>query len=1007
MKYIKIGMVLCALLAFFPLITEAQDAMKIEISAKVRNAAGVPIEGAVIRSEKEDLQATSDAVGAFVLNVALNSVLSVSSEGYVTGFVVASPDMKEVTLISDDAAQLVQLAYRKTDKDDLLGGVSYVDVTDIMEKNYYTYALEGMEAYVGGFHGNLWGMNSYLVLVDGIPRDAGNVLPSEIQQVTFLKGVSAVALYGSRAAKGVVYITTKRGVTSQQRIDVRANLGLFVPKSYPKYLGSAEYMTFYNEARRNDGLTNLYSDETIYHYASGENPYRYPNVDYYSSDYLKDYYSRYDVTTEISGGNQRARYYTNFGFNRTGSLLNFGEAIGNSGSNRFNIRGNIDIDLNEYITCNVDATAIFYTGKGVNTDYWNAAATLRPYRFAPLIPVDMLEDSDEASQIYVNTSSHIIDGKYLLGGTQLDQTNPFAAIYAGGSNKYNSRQFQFNTGINADLRHLLDGLSFQSMLAVDYSTSYSLAYNNEYAVYQASWNNYAGVDLISSLTKYGKDAKSGAQNVSNSWYRQTMAFSGQFNYNKTFSERHHVQAMLIAAGYQQSESELYHRTSNANLGLQAGYNYDHKYYADFSGAVIHSAKLPEGNREVISPSVSLGWRISKESFMEGADAIDNLKLTASAGILNTDLDISSYYLYQGYYTYTDAAWYSWRDGGLVHTFDRRRGDNPDLTFPKRKEINFGVEASFFRKLITLNGSYFSSRITGNIVQPSILYPSYFSTGWPVYSDVPYVNYEEDKRSGFDFYLGLNKKIGQFDCSLGISGTYYDTKAVKRAENFEYAYQSRVGKPLDGLWGLQNEGFFMSDAEIAEAPTQSFGEVKPGDIRYKDQNNDGVIDPKDEVFLAKGGWYGAPFTTGVNLTLTWKNVTFFAMGIGRFGGHAMKNNSYYWVDGEDKYSVVVRDRWTEETKDFATYPRLTTNNSDNNFRSSDFWMYSTNRFDLAKVQLSYKLPENLLKKGFIHELGLYVSGSNLLTISPERDALELNVGQAPQNRFYNFGVKALF
>ncbi len=1001
MKYLNIGLVFCIICLLLPLTLGAQSTIKININSTVYGPDGEAISGAVIRNQEDSILAVTDAEGAFALQTTMDALLKIDAIGFETAYTSVTNNMPAIVL-AISVADMVQVAFKKVNKHDLQGGVSYVNISEIMPKNYTSYSLDGVEALVSGYNGNLWGMGGVLILVDGVPRDATNVLSTEIEQISFLKGVSAVALYGSRAAKGVIYITTKRGKAEEQRIDVRVNGGALVPKSYPKYLGSAEYMSLYNEARRNDGLNELYSEEDIYHYASGENPFRYPDVDYFSSDYLKDFYTRYDVTTEISGGNDRARYYTNFGFIHTNALLNFGEAVDNGGSNRFNVRGNIDIDLNDFITCYVDATAIFYTGKGVNANYWGSSSSLRPNSFSPLVPIGMIDETDEASQILVSNSSHIIDGQYLLGGNQLFQTNPFAEIYAGGNNKYNSRQFQFNTGVNADLGNLLDGLSFSSMLAVDYSSTYSLAYNNDFAVYEAVWNNFNGADQISYLNKYGNDSKSGTQDVSNSWYSQTMAFSGQFNYVKTVNKDHHISAILLANGYQQSYSEEYHRVNNANLGLQLAYNFREKYYADFSSAVIHSAKLPEGNRNALSPTVTLGWRILKDQ-----GAVDNLKVNASAGIIHTDLDISDYYLYQGYYTYTDAAWYSWRDGGLVHTFDRRRGNNDELKFPKREEINLGVEGSFWKGLLTLNASVFSAKINGNIVQPSVLYPSYFSTGWPVYSDIPYVNYNEDLRQGFDCYVSLNKRIGKIDWSLGVSGNYFNSKATTRAENYEYDYQNRAGKPLDALWGLENDGFFMDQDDIDNSPYQTFGEVQPGDIKYVDQNGDGEIDAQDEVYLGKAGWYGAPFSMGVNLTVKWKNLTFFALGTGRMGANAMKNNSYWWVDGEDKYSEVVRDRWTEETATTALYPRLTTNNSDNNFRSSDFWLYSTNRFDLAKIQVSYDLPKSIFNNSFIQELGFYVSGSNLLTIAPERKILELNVGQAPQTRFYNFGVKALF
>ena len=160
-------------------------------------------------------------------------------------------------------------------------------------------------------------------------------------------------------------------------------------------------------------------------------------------------------------------------------------------------------------------------------------------------------------------------------------------------------------------------------------------------------------------------------------------------------------------------------------------------------------------------------------------------------------------------------------------------------------------------------------------------------------------------------------------------------------------------------------------------------------------------------MGRGGWYGSPFTLGINFTAKWKNFTLFALGTGGFGGHAFKSSSYYWVYGDGKYSEVVRGRWTPETAATATYPRLTTLDGNNNFRNSTFWLYKTNRFDLAKVQLTYDFPKRLLQKTFLKEASVYVSGSNLLTISKERELMEMNVGSAPQTRFYNLGVKVTF
>lgn len=918
---------------------------------------------------------------------------------------------------TESADSLVQIAFRKVSQDKLLGGVSVIDFKELQEKNYNTYTLDNLQGYVGGWNGNsLWGMDGdnagYLVLVDGVPRSMDNVLPSEIDQITFLKGASAVVLYGSRAAKGVIYVTTKRGqISDKLQIDVRANTGFYTPKSYPKYLGSAEYMTLYNEARVNDGLAPLYSDTEIYNSAIGINPYRYPNVDYYSGDYLKKTYNRSDVTAEFSGGNQRARYYANIGYYRQSDIFKFGE-VENNYTSRLNIRGNVDLTINDFISAYANANATFYDARsGVSTeedgaDYWAEAAKMRPNRFSPLIPVSFIDPNYATGNDYMAANKNIFNGCF-LGGTQVDQRNIFADYYAGGYNKYTSRQFQFDTGIDFDLANLTKGLSFHFQFAVDYNTSYNTSYNNDYAVYAPTWSNYNSSDMITILDKYGNDTKDGVQNISGSTDNQTIAMSAHFDYNRTFNKKHNVSAMLVANGFQQTNSGVYHKTSNANLGLQLGYNYANKYFADFSGAVVHSAKLAEGHRNAFSPSLTLAWNIANEDFLKDSSVVDDLQIGLSGSILNQDIDIASYYMYMQALDHATGDYWGWYDGATERSVNSLRGANEDLTFVKRKELALNLRTSLWNKLVTADVNFFVNSTEGLLVQSSTLYPSYFTCYYPESSFVPYINYNNNKRTGIDFSVNFNKKVGEAEFSLGLNGTYYDTKATRRDETYADDYQYRVGKPIDGVWGLECEGFFATDEEAAAANQNFGGTLKAGDLKYKDQNSDGVIDDKDQIYLGKGGWYGSPLTLGLNFTAKWKGFTFFALATGGFGAIGMKSNSYWWVYGDGKYSEVVRNRWTPETAETATYPRLTTLSGDNNFQNSTFWMYKTDRIDIAKLQLTYDLPKNLLNKTFISDASVYVSGSNLFTISKEREYLEMNVGSAPQTRFYNLGVKLTF
>ena len=927
-------------------------------------------------------------------------------------FMMSAQNAENDTLSNDP---LVNVAYRQVAQSDILGSVAVLDYEKLTDKNYNTYSLDNMQAYVSGFNGNsFWGMDAdndqgYLVLVDGVPRDANNVLPTEIAQVTFLKSAQAVVLYGSRAAKGAILITTKRATNEGLSVSVRANTGVAVAKAFPEYLGAAEYMTLYNEALANDGNAPLYSQQEIYNHASGLNPYRYPDINYYSSEYINKAYNRTDVTAEISGGGQRAHFYSNVSYYNQGDFLKVGEAANNNTS-RFSVRGNVDVNITDYIKAHINANTTFYDSKSAKGSYWETAATMRPnypQHAAPLIPLDLIDPNATGAWELINASRNIIDGKYFLGGTQQNTTNVFADMYAAGRSKWTSRQFQFDTGIDFDLRNVLKGLTFKTNFAMDYATSYSTSYDNTYAVYTPVWSNYNGKDVIVGLTKEGTDEKSGNQNISGSTANMTILFNAMFDYNRTFAQKHNVSAMLVAAGFQQTLSGSYHRISNANLGIQAAYNYDKRYYVDFSGALVHSAKFAPGHRNAFSPSVTLGWKLSNESFLKDSEGVDDLTLSVSGSILNQDIDVADYYLYAPIWK-TDNYGYEWNDGNLSQYVTSTRGQNDLLTFVQRKELSANVRGSFYDKALTVDASVFVQSMEGYPITNATTWPSHLATGYPSQSFIPYLNYNANYRQGFDISINTYRQFGDFEFNLGANLTYYDTRASKRDEVYK-DHRQREGKAIDGIWGYKSAGLFQSQEEIDAWVPQNLGStVRPGDIRYVDVNNDGVVNSDDQVFLGKGGWYGNPITMGLNFSIKYKSFTLFALATAGTGAYGVKNSSYYWIDDQDKYSAAVRDRWTPATAATATYPRLTVTEGANNFVTSDFWMYSTDRIDLAKVQLTYDMPQSVLKNNkVVKGFSAYISGSNLLTISPEWKHMITNVGSAPQARFFNLGVKLVF
>ena len=950
------------------------------------------------------------------------------------------------------AKKKVHVAFRDKDADQLLGGISYVDMEELAKKDYTMGSLDDMMALVGGWTGgNLWGQennstyissinktvdlldtndngNLPLVIIDGVKRPSNNVLPSEIEQITFLKGAQAVILYGSKAAKGAILITTKRSHVDGLQINANANTGFYFAKEFPEYLGSAEYMTLYNEACLNDQLPTgaRYSQQDIYNHASGANPYRYPNVNYYSDEYIRKAYNRSEGTLEIQGGGTRAHFYTNINYYRLEDLLNFGNAKDNY-TDRFSVRGNVDLVVNKFIKGWANASATFYNANKNKGNFWNDAANMRPNfpeNAAPLIDINCIDPNASKALATLGKSLNLLDGQYFPGGTKSTQTNAIADCYFGGKTKAVSRQFQFDAGIDYDMNFLTKGLSFKTLFSIDYAASYDLSYDNKYAVFIPTWSNYNAKDQIVALEQQNDEVVTGKMTMSNSKYRQTISWNGHFDYDRTFADKHHVSGMLLANMFTTTRSGEYHRYANANLGLQADYDYMGRYFFEMGLAGVHSARLPEGNREALSHSFTFGWNIAKEKFMK-AKFVDDLMVSASFSNLNEDIDVymgeKYFYLYEAKWEQKDSG-YTWNETLSTKRTSSTTGNNPALDFIHRKEFSFTLRGSFFNKLISAELTYFNTDMDGFIIPNPSQFPSYLSDGLSGSSFKPAINNNVQNRKGLDFSIKAQKQFGKVHAELGVVGTYLTTKWKTYDETIDPTapHKHTEGQALDAMWGYNCLGFYTADdfdisttaegktkytlkAGLPESALNGNTNLQPGDLKYEDVNGDNKIDSKDQVVLGKSGTYGSPLTLGVNLTLKYKNWTLFMLGDGQFGAKAFKNNSYYFMTGDNKYSVNVRGRWTPETAETATHPRLTTQSTSNG-EGSTFWLYSTDRFNLRKVQLTYDFPAEMFKGKWVKALSVYINGNDLLTISKERKLMETSVGSAPQTRFYNIGAR---
>lgn len=982
---------------------KAEKVNKITIESVVKDEAGNPVKGATVYGNEGAVVAKTDALGKFTISVPDQADLFIEADDFES-VVFKAGDAKILKEIKLKATPLlygekdvVNIAFGTKKKGDVVNATSVINPRDILEYDNTQNIADAISGQVPGLFGSnnirALGASSQiatsLFIVDGLPRDISTIRMSEVEQITFLKDLNSSILYGSAAVNGVILITTKRGQAHKKQINVTGYYGVSKPTALPKYLSSAEFMPLYNEARVNDGLAPLYSQTDIENYTSG-NKYRYPSVDYYSSEYLKSVKPYFSAITEFSGGNDVALYYANLGWNQTGNILNFGQGA-NSHENRFNVRGNVDLKINSWVKSAIDVVGVFdNTGGPAGTNYFASAATMKPNLFAPLLPISLIDPNNAILKGRKND----VNGIYLLGGTSSYLTNPIANGYSGGDNMNVQRTFSLNNRIDFDLDRFVKGLGFHTNVSFDLYTRFDQGISNSYAIYEPQWS---AQDSITGLIKRGTEARTGSQNVSNPYFDRKFGMYAMFDYNRTFADVHNLGGSLILFGNKDNFQGNFQGSKNVNLGLRLTYSYKNKYLADFSSAYANSVKLSKGRRTGFSPSLGLAWVISSEDFMSSVSAIDYLKLRVSASDMKSDAGIDGFYYYEN--VYSTSGYYPWDEVSQYNVGIRSNyGGNPNLSWEQRKELNFGLEGMFFNRLLSADANVFTTQYFDQITRTTSKYPSFYT------DFLPYENFDNDAYRGAELGLSVNKSIGDISLVVGANLMYVNSEVIKKDEMYAYNYQYRTGKPMDARFGLVADGFFADDADIANSPLQAFGTVKPGDIKYVDQNGDKVIDSNDEIQIGRSL---APFSYGLNLRIAYKNFTLATRGSGRIGADGMLSTNYYWVDGNDKYSEFIMNRWTEATKTTATFPRLSSIANSNNFRSSTFWQFKDNFFTLDVLQLTYVMPDAFNQKVGMKNLSFYVNGSDLFTISKYKAYRDLSIGAEPYYRSYSIGIKTEF
>lgn len=1000
-KYILMLFVLL-FLGYSHSLTGQSKIENVTIASVVEDDSGNPIKNVLVSGEEGIIETRTDAQGRFSISVPKNSFLFFEKKGYDSQYLTIGEVEGLISVVLEKESFLqgvadeVNIAFGKVKRKEIIGAVSTLTPEQLRPIDQIESIQEMLIGKIPGLLGssNIRGLGGASVIVDGISRDINNLNISEIDQITILKDGNAGMLWGTQARGGVIQITTKRGTPYKRKIDISVDQGFSTPVVLPKYLSAHEYFKFYNEARQNDnnGTPNpTYSEDLISAYANpNRNIYRYPDVDYYSNEYLNQWKNSTRFLAEFSGGNDNTRYYANLGWTRGTKLQK--EADGMT-DNRFNMRANVDFKITDFIKSSIDAVFIFNTDKRPNGNFWGNAGTLHPHYFSPLLPISAVKNTPTLNTIL--ETAQIIDRQYILGGTSTYMDNPYGNRYLAGHSTLNERTASINNAIDVDLSDITPGLSFKTNFSFDTFNEYAVTVNNTYAVYTPTWDN----DSISGLTMHGTDQSSGIQNlpVQQMDFVRRIGVYALLDYEKVMNMDHSFNATLLGYWNRIKYNAVLGDTKYAHIGLRVTYDYKKKYFADFTSTYTNGFRLAPGKRGGYAPSVAFAWLVSEEDFMN-AQWIDFLKVRASGTIQKLDLNSlgNEWIPYKESFAW-GGSYYYYADG--LHSSQGTttlRAPNPNLTFEKATTLNGGVEGYFFNKLLYIDANVFTQLWSGRVSRNYNYYPALLG----LYH--PYENYNANRYSGAELGVMVSESVGDFSFDMGVNVLYAIPKTVKVSEVWGEDYLYRQGKPDDIIFGLESVGFFADQADIDKSPVHTFGIVKPGDIKYKDQNNDNKIDNNDQIRIGNSQ---ARFSYGLNVVLRYKNISLMATGDARTGYQYIQSGNYFWVDGNDKYSEAVLNRWTPQTAQTATYPRLSAQTNENNYRTSTFWLKNGDYFRLNRVQLTYNVPTKSIQ--WMKDLSIYVRGSNLFFWSDDARERQLNITGEPNYHTYALGFNVKF
>jgi TonB-linked SusC/RagA family outer membrane protein len=966
----------------------------------------------------------TDAQGKFSINAPANGTLIFSHVNFGAKQVAVNGRTTinvELTPIEGTLTDVVVVGYNSQRKATLTGSISQVKGADLVKSPQANLSnslagrfsgmvinnrsgepgYDGSGILIRGF-GTLKS-NSVLVVVDGVPGQIGGLErlnPNDIESISVLKDASA-AIYGNRAANGVILVTTKRGKTGKPTISASFNQGFSSPTRLPKMADAATYATIVNEVayynNQAGGMNQQYSAAEIQKFADGSDPLNYPNTDWQKVS-LKNTALQNQANVSISGGSENVKYFLSGGsFYQDGIYKN-----GVTKYKQYSFRSNIDANITKDFK-----VSLYLSGREEDRQFPQASAgsvfrsIYRAYATLPAFyPNGLPSRGIEGSNPAVMSTD--------IGGVNRNPGQVFNGILKGSYN------------IAA-----VKGLSIDGFAAVDKSAFFTKSFSKPYLLYSYDKNT----------NSYSSSIVGGSNNLATLWEgqdnRTQITSNIKLNYQRNFGQ-HQIMSFV---GYEQSESKWenfnasrqnfpttqtpelsqggsaatdkdnggssYHFTRNSFIG-KIGYNYLDKYMAEVQMRVDGTSNFPEAKRYGYFPSVSAGWRISKESFFN-VPFISDLKLRASYGTLGND-DIANFQYFNNYSFNNQLVLGS----SVVPGIDLTKLANPVVHWEVAKKMDVGLEATFLQNF-SLELIYFKQDRSNILWTRNASIPFVSGIVNPYGGSlVPDENIGKLNSNGIEATLGYNNRSGAF--TYGISGnvTYAKSEIVNIDEAASVlAYQKQTAGPMNTYLLYNSIGIFRSQEDINKYPHLSG--AKPGDLIYEDYNKDGKITADDQVRTQYGNI--PQITYGVLLNAGYKNFDLSAV----FAGQEKVRQYVLPESGTigNFYSSWADNRWSP-TNTSGTYPRVDTRTSSSvngGLYNSTFWLQDAAFVRLKNLELGYNLSPDLLTRIKMQSIRLYVNAFNLFTITKLKDVdPEGNSGSGqfyPQQRIINVGVNVRF